>query len=105
MEEKILREILATVKENNDILRKLNLQRRWLTFYWFFKWFVIAALAYSAYMASKPYIDQAQQTYNQVQDGLNGLNNLNVQAKAVQNMDQKSFGEFLQAEIKKRIGQ
>lgn len=104
MEEKMLRELLAVTRENNEILRSLNLQRRWVNFFWFFKWFIIAALAYSAYQAASPYIDQAQATYNQAQDALNSINNLNGQAQQFQNVDQKSFTEFLQKEIQKRIG-
>lgn len=105
MDEKILRELLAITRENNEILRSLNLQRRWVTFFWVFKWLLVAALAYSAYKAASPYIDQAQTTYTQAQDALNGITNFNTQAKQMQNMDQKSFSEFLQSEIKKRIGQ
>ncbi len=105
MEEKMLRELLAMTRENNEILRSLNLQRRWVNFFWFFKWVVVAAIAYSAYQAASPYIDQAQATYNQAQDALNSINNLNGQAQQLQNVDQKSFTEFLQKEIKKRIGQ
>ncbi len=105
MEEKMLRELLAITRENNEILRSLNLQRRWVNFFWFFKWIVVAAIAYSAYQAASPYIDQAQATYSQAQSALNGLSNLNAQAQQIQNVDQRSFTEFLQKEIKKRIGQ
>ena len=96
MEEKILREILAITKENNAILRDLNFQRRWSMFFWIFKWFVIAAVAYSAYLAATPYIEQAQET-------IDGLNNLSNQAKQMQNMNQKSFTDFIKTEIEKRI--
>jgi uncharacterized protein YbcV (DUF1398 family) len=96
MEEKILREILATTKENNDILRSLNMQRKWVNFFWFFKWLIVAAIAYSAYLAATPYIEQAQQT-------INGLQNLNTQVQQMQNMDQKSFTNFLRGEIEKRL--
>lgn len=105
MEEKMLRELLAITRENNEILRSLNLQRRWVNFFWFFKWVIVAAIAYSAYQAASPYIDQAQATYSQAQNALNGLNNLNAQAQQLQTVDQKSFTEFLQKEIQKRIGQ
>ena len=106
MDEKMLRELLAISRENNEMLRSLNLQRKWVNFFWVFKWFIIAALAYSAYQAASPYIDQAQNTYNQAQTALNGLNNLNAQAQQMQNAaTQKSFTEFLQKEIQKRIGQ
>ena len=104
-DEKMLRELLAITRENNEMLRALNLQRKWINFFWIFKWFIIAALAYSAYKAASPYIDQAQNTYNQAQDALQGLNNLNSQAKQIQTVDQKTFTEFLQKEIQKRIGQ
>lgn len=103
MEDKILRELLAVTKENNEILRSLNLQRRWENFFWVFKWLVIAAIAYSAYLAASPYIEQAQNTYNQAQEALNGLNSLNTQAQQLQNVDQKTFTEFLQKEIQKRL--
>jgi predicted PurR-regulated permease PerM len=109
MEEKMLRELLAITRENNEILRSLNLQRRWVNFFWFFKWFVIAAIAYSAYQAASPYIDQAQATYNQAQSALNSINtlntNINASTQQLQNIDQKSFTNFLQQEIKKRMGQ
>jgi hypothetical protein len=98
-----LREILATVKENNDILRKLNLQRRFNYFYWVIKWGVIGAVAYSAYLAATPYIHQAQQTYDSAQDALNSINTLGAQAKQIQNTDQKTFTDFLKNEINKRI--
>lgn len=96
MEEKILREILAITKENNEILHKLNFQRKWLTFYWVFKWLLVAAIAYSAYLAATPYIEQAQAT-------LDGIQNFNTQAKQIQSMDQKSFVDFLKNEVQKRI--
>ncbi len=96
MEEKILREILATTKENNEMLRKLNLHRRFLTFYWFFKWLLIAAIAYSAYLAASPYIESAQET-------ISNINDLNTQAQQFKQMDQKSFSEYLREEISKRI--
>jgi hypothetical protein len=105
MEEKMLRELLAITRENNEILRSLNIQRKWVNFFWFFKWLIVAAIAYSAYQAASPYIDQAQATYNQAQNALNSINNLNSQAQQLQNVDQKSFTEFLQKEIQKRIGQ
>lgn len=97
MEEKILREILAVTKENNDILRKLNLQRKFNYYYWVLKWFVIAFVAYTAYQAATPYIESAQQT-------INNINDLNNQAKQMSG-DQKSFTDFLKNEIQKRIGQ
>ena len=93
MEEKILREILAITKENNEILRSLNFQRRWSLFFWIFKWFVVAAVAYSAYLAATPYIEQAQETYSQAQDAISGLNNFNKQIQ--QNTNQKSTSDFL----------
>lgn len=102
-DEKMLRELLAITRENNEILRSLNLQRRWVNFFWFFKWFIIAALAYSAYQAASPYINQAQQTYNQAQDALNQLNSAGQQIQQF-GSDQKTFTNFLQTEIKKRIG-
>ncbi len=96
MEEKILREILAVTKENNEILRTLNLQRRWSLFFWVFKWFVVAALAYSAYLAATPYIEQAQQT-------IDGIQNINAQIKQVNSTSNKSFTDFLKTEIEKRL--
>jgi hypothetical protein len=104
MEEKMLRELLAVTRENNEILRSLNLQRRWVNFFWFFKWVVVAAIAYSAYQAASPYIDQAQATYSQAQNALNSINSLGGQAQQMNTIDQKSFTEFLQKEIQKRIG-
>ncbi len=104
MEEKILREILAVTRENNQILRDMNFQRRWTFVLWIFKWLVVAAIAYSAYIAATPYIEQAQQTYNQAQDTLNGLSNLNSQAKQIQ-QNEKTFTDFIKAEVQKRIGQ
>ena len=95
MEEKILREILATVKENNDILQKLNMQRKFNYFYWIFKWGLIAFLAYTAYIAATPYIESAQQT-------ISNINDLNTQTKQI-NGNQKSFSDFLKSEIQKRI--
>lgn len=95
MEEKILREILAVTRENNEILRTLNLQRRWSLFFWIFKWFVIAALACSAYLAATPYIEQAQET-------MDGINNLNTQVKQM-NSGEKTFTDFLKTEIEKRL--
>jgi uncharacterized protein YlxW (UPF0749 family) len=104
MEEKILREILATTKENNDILRSLNMQRRWTNTFWAFKWLVIIILAYGAYQAASPYIEQAQNTYTQAQDALNSINSLNQQAQQLQNnIQQKNFTDFLKTEIQKRI--
>lgn len=100
MEEKILREILAVTRENNEILRTLNFQRRWSNVFWFFKWLLVAAIAYSAYLASKPYIDQAQATYEQAQSALNSIN---AQTEQLQNLNQKSFTDFLKAEVEKRI--
>ncbi len=103
MEEKILREILAITKENNNILRDLNFQRRWSLFFWVFKWFVVAAVAYSAYLAATPYIEQAQETYNNTQDALNNINQLGDQVKQIKNTDQKSFTDFLKTEVEKRL--
>lgn len=96
MEEKILREILAVTKENNEILRTLNLQRRWSLFFWVVKQFVVAALAYSAYLAATPYIEQAQQT-------IDGIQNINAQIKQVNSTSNKSFTDFLKTEIEKRL--
>ena len=95
MEEKILREILAITKENNEILRTLNLQRRWSLFFWVFKWLVIAGIAYSAYLAASPYIEQAQAT-------IDGIQNFNNQMQGM-NEGQKNFTDFLKNEIEKRI--
>lgn len=105
MDEKILREILSVTKENNEILRKLNLQRRWVNYVWIFKWVLFATLAYSAYIASKPYIDQAQATYNQAQNAINSLNAFSPQPTGTQAIDEKTFTEFLTNEVKKRLGQ
>ncbi len=105
MEEKMLRELLAITRENNEILHGLNTQRRWANFFWIFKWFIILALAYSAYLASRPYIDQAQATYTQAQEALGSINNLSNQAKQIQNVDQKTFTDFITKTIKSKIGQ
>jgi hypothetical protein len=96
MEEKILREILAVTKENNEILRSLNTHRRWLTFYWFFKWFVILAIAYTAYQAATPYIESAQ-------NAVNSINNFNGQVQDLKSMNQDSFFNYLRNEVEKRI--
>jgi predicted PurR-regulated permease PerM len=104
MEEKILREILSVTRENNQILRDMNFQRRWTFLFWIIKWIVVAAIAYSAYIAATPYIEQAQNTYNQAQDTLNSINNLNQQAKTLQ-QNEKSFTDFLKDQVQKRIGQ
>jgi hypothetical protein len=95
MEEKILRELLAITKENNEILRSLNMQRRWSLFFWVFKWLVIAAIAYSAYLAASPYIEQAQAT-------MDGIQSFNTQVQGI-NQDSKNFTDFLKNEIEKRI--
>lgn len=99
MEEKLLREILATAKENNELLRKLNTQRKLNYFYFCLKWGLVALIAYSAYMAATPYIESAQET-------INNINDFNNQAKQMQqNFNQKSFSDFLKQEIQKRITQ
>lgn len=95
MEEKILRELLAITKENNEILKTLNLQRRWSLFFWVFKWLMIAGIAYSAYLAASPYIQQAQAT-------IDGIQSFNTQVQGI-NQDSKNFTDFLKNEIEKRI--
>ncbi len=95
MEEKILREILAVTRENNEILRTLNFQRRWINIFSIIKWLIVIGLAYSAYVAATPYIEQAQAT-------IEGIQNLNTQVQQI-GSSEKSFTEFLKAEVEKRI--
>jgi hypothetical protein len=73
MEEKLLREILATVKENRDMINALNNQRRFANFMFFVKWIVIAGLAYGAYSAAAPYIQSANTTVQSAQQTINQL--------------------------------
>jgi hypothetical protein len=98
MEEKILREILHTVKENNEILQKLNVQRRLFNFFWFFKWALFAAIAYSAYIAATPYIESAQNT-------IDNINSLGAQAEQFKEVNQKTFTEFFKEQFQKAVGQ
>lgn len=97
MEEKILREILAITKENNEMIAGLTRHRKIVTFMWFFKWIVFAIIAYSAYVAATPYIESAQAT-------MQSINSLSEQAEQLKNMDRRSFSEFLKDQYAKAIG-
>ncbi len=96
-EEKTQRELLILTRENNDILHKLNTQRKLETFMWIFKWLVFAFIAYGAYIAASPYIESAQQT-------MDSINNLSAQAEQVKNMDKKSFTDFIKTQLNKAVG-
>lgn len=65
-QEKMLRELLVLTRENNDMLRAINSQRRLSNVWFVVKWLIVAALAYGAYQAAVPMIDSAQTTINQI---------------------------------------
>jgi hypothetical protein len=65
-QEKMLRELLSVSRENNDMLRAINAQRRLSNIWFVIKWAIIIALAYGAYQAAVPMIQSAQTTINQI---------------------------------------
>lgn len=65
-QEKMLRELLSLTKDNNDMLRAINSQRRLSNVWFVVKWAIIIALAYGAYQAAVPFVESAKTTINQV---------------------------------------
>jgi hypothetical protein len=69
--DRLLKELIAINRENNDILKGLNFDRRLSMFFWLVKWVVIAGIAYGAYQTAIPYL----QSVNSTLDKVNSLTN------------------------------
>jgi TRAP-type C4-dicarboxylate transport system permease small subunit len=74
--QKLLKETLELVRENNSILlsmrRSLRIQRIMSFFYWIF----IIGSAFGAYYFLQPYIDQLMGVYTGASDVINNFKNL-----------------------------
>jgi hypothetical protein len=75
--DKLLRELIAVNRENNQILRGLNFDRRLSMFLWFIKWIVIAGIAYGAYQTAAPYVSTLNETVNKINSITNPAYNIN----------------------------
>ncbi len=69
--DKLLKELISLSRENNEILRSLNFDRRVSMFFWIIKWIVIAGIAYGAYQTAIPYM----QSLNSTLDKVNSITN------------------------------
>lgn len=67
-EEKMLKELLALTRENNDMLHAINSQRRISNFLFFVKWIIILGLIYGAYQASLPYFQTLTTTVSKLNE-------------------------------------
>lgn len=65
-QEKMLRELISLTKENREMLRAINSQRRLSNIFFVIRWAIIIALAYGAYQAAVPFVQSAQNTINQI---------------------------------------
>jgi hypothetical protein len=64
--DRLLKELIALNRENNDILKSLNFDRRMSMFFWIVKWIVIAGIAYGAYQTAIPYLASLNSTLDKV---------------------------------------
>jgi hypothetical protein len=69
-QEKMLRELLSLTRDNHDMLRAINSQRRMSNFFFFIKWIIIIGLVYGAYVASQPYF----KTFTNTVESINQFN-------------------------------
>lgn len=76
MEDKDFRELQRVVKENNEILKKLQSRARWSSFVSFLKYFVYIAIIFGTYYYSKPYIESLQNAVSGIQDTTSKVQNV-----------------------------
>jgi hypothetical protein len=74
--DKLLRELISLNRENNEILRSLNFDRRVSMFFWLIRMIIIAGVAYGAYQTAIPYL----QTVNSTLDKVNSFTNPSYKA-------------------------
>ena len=56
-QEKMLRELLAITKENREMIKAINTQRRFSNMFFFLKWVIIIGIIYGVYQTAMPYLN------------------------------------------------
>lgn len=74
--DRLLKELISLNRENNNILKSLNFDRRLSMFFWLIKWIIIAGIAYGAYQTAIPYL----QSVNSTLDKVNSITNPSYRA-------------------------
>lgn len=74
--EKELFEIKKTVKENNEILHRLQRKSRWATFFTFVRWTIIAFIAFGVYTFVQPVIQTFITGYNTIVESANQIKDI-----------------------------
>ncbi len=68
-ERKLLDEAVELSRANNQILRKLESARRWVSFLSWLKWIIIIAVTVGSYYYLQPYLDTVAKLYGVLPGG------------------------------------
>jgi hypothetical protein len=68
-----LRQLKATVEENNKMLRGLLKRARMGTFFFVMRWVIVIGIAIGAYTFIQPYVEQITETYYSIVESANTL--------------------------------
>ncbi len=65
-QDKILKELIALTRENHDMLKAINTQRRFSNVFFIFKWIIVLGIIYGVYQSAVPYLSVFNNTVGQL---------------------------------------